>query len=264
LGTVDPYTQWGLYATIKLNNSWTVQLGMCAGNDVTPWEVQDPGCQPTGIAMIQYISPNNKFSFYGGGNTINNAAWGYNNLQQYVGTFQLNISDKWKTQQESWYMFQMHCPGQTGGPGSTAADPVPVGAADEPYGQGREANLNGHIAFQGYANGQIPVLPGYAPAWATVNYTYYRLGPNTFFTIRNEFFDDIDGERTGYATLYSEHSIGITWWPCKLMTVRPEFRFDHSYGTHGNSLDPVDEAKPFDNGTRRNQCTAEFDVIYHF
>jgi len=26
----------------------------------------------------------------------------------------------------------------------------------------------------------------------------------------------------------------------------------------------VDEAKPFDNGTRRQQFTAEFDVIYFF
>ena len=28
---------------------------------------------------------------------------------------------------------------------------------------------------------------------------------------------------------YSEHSIGITWWPDKLITIRPELRYDHSY-----------------------------------
>jgi hypothetical protein len=85
-----------------------------------------------------------------------------------------------------------------------------------------------------------------------------------FFTVRNELFDDNDGQRTGYASLYSEHSIGITWWPSKLITVRPELRFDHAYGTHGISIDPVNEARPFDNGTRSSQFTAQFDIIYHF
>jgi hypothetical protein len=55
------------------------------------------------------------------------------------------------------------------------------------------------------------------------------------------------------ATVYSEHSIGITWWPNKVLTVRPELRFDHSY--HG---------KAFDNDVRHNQAMASFDVVWHF
>jgi hypothetical protein len=130
-----------------------------------------------------------------------------------------------------------------------------VTAPDEPASQ---------LGGMGYTDAQYPVHPGYADEWATLNYTMFRLGPSTFLTVRNEAFDDNDGNRTGYATLYSEHSVGITWWPSKLITIRPELRFDHSYGTHGTANDPTDEAKPFDNGTRRNQYTAQFDVIYHF
>jgi hypothetical protein len=251
----DPYCQWGLFGTLKLSKNWIVQGGVAAGNDVTPWETQDPGTQPTGTVMVQYQSDNNKFSFYGGGNAINNAQWGFNNIQQYVGTLTYKFNDKIWTSHETWYMYQEKCPGQTGGPGSTFGHPVPVTAPDEPLSQ------NGGL---GYTDASIPVHPGYADEWATLNYTMFRLGPSCFLTIRNEAFDDNDGNRTGYACLYSEHSIGITWWPDKLITFRPEIRWDHAYGTHGSSIDPQDEAKPFDNGTRRNQFTAQFDVIYHF
>jgi hypothetical protein len=97
-----------------------------------------------------------------------------------------------------------------------------------------------------------------------LDYTMYRITPNLFLIFRNELFDDEDGQRTGYATLYSEHSVGLTWWPCSIITVRPELRYERTYGTHGSSMDYVDEAKPYDNGTRRQQVTAQFDVIYHF
>jgi Putative beta-barrel porin-2, OmpL-like. bbp2 len=251
----DPYCQWGLFASLKLNKNWVIQGGISAGNDVTPWETQDPGCQPTGAIMVQYQSDNNKFSFYGGVNAFNNAQWGFNNLQQWVGTLTYKFNDYIWTSHETWYMYQENCPGQTGGPGSRYGSPVPVLASDEPLGQ------NGGL---GYTDGQIPVHPGYADEWATLNYTMFRLAPSLFFTIRNEVFDDNDGNRTGYATLYSEHSVGFTWWPSKLITVRPELRFDHSYGTHGSAIDPVNEDRPFDNGTKSSQFTAQMDVIYHF
>jgi hypothetical protein len=241
----DPYCQWGLFGTLKLNKLWTVQFGVAAGNDVTPWELQDPGTQPTFTAMVQYQSPNGKFGFYGGGNAINNAQWGFNNIQQYVGTFTYKINDKIWTSHESWYMYQEGCPGQ---PSKIA--PLGVAAPDEPKG--------------GPTDAQIPVHPGYAAEWATLNYTQFRLGPSTYLSVRNELFDDMDGNRTGYACLYSEHSIGITWWPSKLITIRPEVRYDRAYGTHGSSTDIHDEGRPFDNGTRRQQVTAQFDVIYHF
>jgi len=81
----------------------------------------------------------------------------------------------------------------------------------------------------------------------------FRLGPATFFTVRNELFDDIVGERTGYTSLYSEHSIGLTYWPNALITIRPELRFEHAY-----------QAYAYDNGTRKSQFTAQCDVVFHF
>jgi len=227
LYSFDPYTQEGIFATVKLNNQWTVQAGLADGGDVAVWS-KDPGVQPTGTLMVQYTSQNNKFGFYGGANQFNNANWGYNNLQQYVGTFTYKFTDKIWTTWETWYMYQKNAP--------TAA----MAAAE-----------NGGTAPP--VNASYPVKPGYAPEWATLDYIMYRLGPSTFLTLRNEVFDDIVGQRTGYNTVYTEHSIGITYWPNKLITFRPEVRFDHSYA----------EAA-YDNGTRHNQVLASFDVIVHF
>ncbi len=217
----DPYTQEGIFTTTKLNANWTVQAGIANGNDVAIWQ-KDPGNQPTGTVMVQYTSSNNKFSFYGGANSFNNGTFGYNNLQQYVGTLSYKFNERIWTSWESWYMYMNHA---TTGP--TAAVP--------------------------YQNGFFPVKAGYAPEWASVDYVMIRLAGNTFFTIRNEIFDDIVGSRTGYATVYTEHALGLTWWPTKLITIRPELRFEHSYA-----------AMAYDNGTRHNQVTLGADVIFHF
>jgi hypothetical protein len=245
----DPYCQWGLFATLKLNQNWTIQGGISAGNDVTPWETQDPGCQPTGSVMVQYQSSNGKFGFYGGDNAFNNAKWGFNNIQQEVGTLTYKFNDRIWTSHESWFMFQNGCPGQFSSTGAT----LPALAVQDPN--------------TPYTDGQVPVHPGNTHEWATLNYTMFRLAPNLFFTVRNELFDDCDGQRTGYATLYDEHSLGFCWWPNSLITFRPELRYDHSCGTHGGQGGPtpgIDEAKPFDDGARRQQFTAQFDVIYRF
>ena len=62
-----------------------------------------------------------------------------------------------------------------------------------------------------------------------MNYTMFRIARNAFFTVRNEYMNDRVGARTGFATQYSEHAIGLTYWPDKIITIRPELRFDHSY-----------------------------------
>ena len=221
LYTFDPYTMEGIFTSTKLNDQWTVQAGLANGNDVALWQ-KDRGNQPTGVLMLQYVSKDNKFSFYGGANSFNNGDFGYNNLQQFVGTLSYKFNEKVWTSWETWYMFMHHA---TTGP--TAAVP--------------------------YQNGFFPVKAGYAPEWATLDYTMFRLGPGTFFTVRNEIFNDIVGQRTGYNTVYTENAVGITYWPDKLITFRPEIRFDHSYAKAA-----------YDNGSRHNQLVGSFDIILYF
>jgi hypothetical protein len=217
----DNYTQTGIFTTTKINNQWAVQIGLSNGTDVALWQ-KDPGNQPTGTVMIQWVSPNQRDSIYAGDNAFNNGEFGYNNLQQIVGTWTHKFNDKIYTATEALYMYMN--------------DATTHPTKDVPF-----------------QSGSFPVKPGYAPEWGIVNYTMFRIAPAAFFTVRNEFYNDIVGSRTGHATSYSEHSVGVTWWPDKIITLRPELRFDHSYDTAA-----------FENGTRRNQFVASMDFIIHY
>jgi len=217
----DDYCHEGIFTTTKLNAQWTLQLGIDGGTDVAIWQ-DDPGRQVTGDVMVQWIAPNQMDSVYAGANSFNKGNFGYNNLQQYVGTWTHKFNDKVYTATEAWYMYMND-------------------AIDHPTKE---------VPFQ---SGSFPVRNGYAPEWAVVNYTMFRISRDAFFTVRNEYMKDKVGSRTGFATDYSEHAIGITWWPDKLITIRPELRFDHSYA-----------ARAYDNGTRHNQLVFTTDVIFHF
>jgi Putative beta-barrel porin-2, OmpL-like. bbp2 len=217
----DDYCHEGIFTTTKLNAQWTLQLGIDGGTDVAIWQ-DDPGRQVTGDVMVQWIAPNQMDSVYAGANSFNKGNFGYNNLQQYVGTWTHKFNDKIYTATEAWYMYMEN-------------------AIDHPTKE---------VPFQ---SGSFPVRNGYAPEWAVCNYTMFRISRDAFFTVRNEYFKDKVGSRTGFATDYSEHSIGITWWPDKLITIRPELRYDHSYA-----------ARAYDNGTRHNQLVFTTDVIFHY
>jgi hypothetical protein len=73
--------------------------------------------------------------------------------------------------------------------------------------------------------------------------------------------------------MYCEDAIGITWFPNKLIMVRPEIRFEHSFKHDGlasssanfNSSGEVIHADgAYDNGTRQSQVTAAIDMTIHF
>src|SRR5205809_5452128 len=66
---------------------------------------KDPGNQPTGTVMIQWVAPNQMDSIYAGDNAFNNGEFGYNNLQQIVGTWTHKFNDKIYTATETLYMY---------------------------------------------------------------------------------------------------------------------------------------------------------------
>lgn len=175
--------------------------------------VHDPGRQATGDFMVQWQSDDNRDSVYAGPNQFNNAKSGYNNLQQFVATWTHKFNDRWWFTWESWYMY--------------------MNGVLDPTGQTSRI-LNTH-------------------EWATVLYFEYRISDNMFLSLRNEAFDDCDGQRTTYKTLYSEHAIGVSWWLNSMIQFRPELRFEHSYD--GNA---------YDNGTRNHQASFIMDFIVHW
>jgi hypothetical protein len=101
----DNYTQTGIFTTTKINNQWTVQLGISNGTEVALWQ-KDPGNQPTGTVMIQWTSPNQCDSIYAGDNAFNNGEFGYNNLQQIVDTWTHKFNENIYTATEALYMYR--------------------------------------------------------------------------------------------------------------------------------------------------------------
>jgi hypothetical protein len=86
-----------------------------------------------------------------------------------------------------------------------------------------------------------------------VNYMEYQASPHNYISIRNEYFDDMRGQRTGFRTPYTEHLLGWGHWMGSTVLFRPEMRFEHAY-----------DASPYDNATRRSQFTLASDVILFF
>jgi hypothetical protein len=81
-----------------------------------------------------------------------------------------------------------------------------------------------------------------------VNYLTYALTPRLSTTTRVEFFDDPQGQRTGFKGLYSTLTAGLSFKPRKAITLRPEVRFDYN-----------DDSRPFEN--KRGLVTAASDII---
>jgi hypothetical protein len=237
----DDYTVWGIWTGTKLSASWLLQVGLCCGSDTAPW-VKDPGAQPTGSVMVQYISPAGHDSFYVGMNTFNNGHFGFNNLQECIESYSHKFNDLWWTTFEAQYMYQK---------GSST-----VPTTDVPF-----------------VDGFFPTKDGYVWAGGILNYTCYRFAPNAFLTIRNEYWDDPDGFRSGYSSPYYEGSVGITWWMNKLVVFRPELRFEHDFkanslesasGSDNSTGVPTVMPGAYDNGLKNSQLTLMCDITIHF
>ena len=90
----DPYCQEGIFTTTKSTNCSIDNSTEIFRRRRRPIWQEDPGRQVTGTVMIQYTTPNQMDSFYFGDNVINNGQFGYNNMQQVVGTWTHKFNDK--------------------------------------------------------------------------------------------------------------------------------------------------------------------------
>ena len=71
---------------------------------------------------------------------------------------------------------------------------------------------------------------------------------------RSEIFRDNNGVRTGYATNFSEFTLGLIYKPKSYIWIRPEARYDFTNGG----------TKAYNDGTRSSQFTLAIDAILLF
>ena len=224
LYAIDPFTDTGVIATIKLSDQWLVQGGITGGHDVALWTSD---AKPSGTACLNYTTKSVNDNFYVCANGINNGKYAYNNLQQYDGTWYHKFSKTWHMATESWYMYERDVPA-----------------------------LGGTIQPEKGANAAY-CLPGEqrctAPEYAAVNFLQKELSGHDFLSFRSDFLDDKKGQRTGYATRYTENTIMWGHWFGTTVQLRPELRFERAW-----------DAAAYDDGRKHNQLTAASDLIFHF
>jgi hypothetical protein len=111
LYTIDPFTDTGAIASLKLSKQWTVQAGISAGHDVAPWTSD---AKPSAIACVNYSTASNHDNFYVCANGINDGKYAYNNLQHYDATWYHRFNAKWHMATEAWYMYERQVPNVAG------------------------------------------------------------------------------------------------------------------------------------------------------
>ncbi|MBO0858337.1 MAG: outer membrane beta-barrel protein [Chloracidobacterium sp.] len=228
--TFDCFTQTGVNAAVKLNNSFTVLGGVHAGTDVAPW---NGAAHPSALLMLRWVSKSNNDSIYGGIDSINNGRFKgfHDNLQQsnITWTHRFNEKGTFLSATEAYYIFQSN------------------------------ALVGGTVNFGPprpwfRLTGPGAPISGNAPAIGVVNYTPIKISEHSFITLRLiDFLVDVKGERTGFATTLASWTVGLTHRFGKLITIRPELRYEYAFS-----------ARPYDNGRRNKQLMFAADAIFRF
>jgi hypothetical protein len=237
--TFDNYTNTGLMTTTQLNRNWILQLGVTAGTDSMPWNGRnDPGVQPSFTGCLRWNSNSSNDSVYGCANGINNGTWGYNNLQQFVMTYYHKFNERLHVSWETLYMFQRGVANLTQTGGSYANTPF--------------ANIQRNAPNQAVCN-DAQAQTCRSQSWGSVAYLNYRVNDNNNISLRGEYYDDMNGQRTGTRTRYANLAIGLQHFITPSIIFRPEI------GTY-NSLD----RRAFDSQSRRSSVIAAADIVFRF
>lgn len=226
--TFDAYTQTGVNTAIKLNNQWTVLLGVHSGNDVMPWN--EARHIPTALAMLRWVSRDNNDSLWGGVDSFNGGSFkgDHDNLQQFNLTWSHRFTEQFFTMTEGYYIYQYDAA------------------------QGGTCNFGPPRSFGG-GGGCGPIIPGKSSSIGLVNYTEVKVSDKDYISARTDYLNDINGQRTGYTTRYMSFTLGLAHQFNNLIQVRPEVRYESAF-----------KATPYDLGTSKSQTTAAVDMIAKF
>jgi len=226
--TFDTFTQTGVNAAIKFNDTWTVQLGLNSGNDVATWT--NAASNPTLLALLRWVSDDNNNSLWGGINSLNGGKFkgNHTNLQQFNLTWSHRFTEKFFTETEAYYIYQRDAA------------------------KGGTCNF-GPIRSFGGGGGCGATIPGYSSSIGAVNYIEYKIQEKNFMSFRTDYLDDPQGQLSGFATAYMSWTLGLTHVVSSLVSVRPELRYETAF-----------DATPYNNGTKKTQALFIIDAIVRF
>jgi len=266
----DNYTNEGLVASLAATKQLTLQLGVVSGTEAAIWHMgekqnnpdpnplypgstflKDPGAKPSLVACARYTWNNGSDDLYPCMDGINDGVWGYNNLQWYGLTYYHKFNDQWHL---SYEIYDLH--------------------------QRKVANINNPTAAAAVAGGGTPFSPQYMPvnapnaaqcnnssdltctatAIGTVAYLNYQFSPLDNISFRPEFYDDMQGQRTGVKTRYVNFGIGWQHWLSPQIELRPEVDYDYALNKDAFNANPTSGIAP----DRRYTALGAMDAIVHF
>jgi hypothetical protein len=235
LFTYDTYTQTGCMFSCQMTNRLMIQAAIQSGTDMAPWY---PGATPTLFAGCRWVSEDNNNAFYTCLNNWNNSHFryfyqdghlaGHDNFNYIVSTYEHRFSKKIHTKTEAYYMWQVNA--VVGGTPSF-----------------------GPVHEFGGGGGFGKFLPGTSKTYGVLNYTPIQLSDRDYFVIRNEWWRDERGERSGFPTNYSSHALALSHQFNDVLMVRPEIGFYHSY-----------DVPAFDLGKKNSLLIYGFDLTLRF
>src|SRR5262249_52711935 len=272
LNTFDNYTHNGIQATLALNQNWFLQLGVEMGTDTSIWNyratvpnpfpnpvfpgttmLKDPGAQPSVTACVRFQTDRADDNVYACANGINNGTWGYNNLQAYGLTWYHKFNDRLHFAWETYTYSQNNV--------LNAADPAGIIAnGGFPFTPANGIRFNA----PNFAQCSDPnALTCTARVLASVMYWNYKAGPLDNLTLRLEYYDDEQGQRTGTRTRYSDIGLGWQHWFSPQVEIRPEISYYRSWnapafnGNFNATPVPIPPSKSY-------MWMAAADLIWHY
>lgn len=270
--TFDNYTNTGIEMTTSLNKNWILQFGVTVGTEAMPWHwgdtivnpfpnqvfpgttmLKDPGAMPSITGGLRWTSDSGNDDINLVADGINNGTWGYNNLQWYGMTYYHKFSDQWHLSYEIYTLSQRNDLNEN----NPTAQAI-IAANGYPFGSPQITTGNGP------AFAQCPALEVTCTARSlgTVAYLNWKFTPLDNLSIRPEFFDDFEGQRTGVKTRYVDFGVGWQHWLSPQIEFRPEVTYYRSLDApafNGNF-----NAVPVIAPTRNYALIGAADVIWHF
>ncbi|WP_158918394.1 outer membrane beta-barrel protein [Caulobacter sp. S45] len=268
--TFDNFTNTGVMATLALTKNLWVQAGIVAGTDTFAGNAgvnrtnpfpnpiypnstfkKDPGAIPSFSGCVRYQTSDANTDIYACINGINSGTYGYNNLQWKGFTLYHKFTDKFHVAFETYNVHETNVPNvnnptvlnieSNGG--------TPFSGPNFRFNAPDGAQCNDHATLTCRSNVQ-----------AELAYWNYQLTPLTNLTLRTEYFDDMQGQRTGVATGYEGVAFGVQHWLSPQIELRPEiayYRADAGKAFDGNSNIGVPDA-------RQQELILSGDAIIHF
>jgi hypothetical protein len=281
--TWDNYTNTGVEATLALTKNWILQMGSTIGTEAMPWHwgqtipnlfvqagnadplypgttmLKDPGAVPSFTFGVRWTSSDGKDDVNIVADGINGGQYGYNNLQWYGLTYYHKFNDYWHIAVEAYNLHQNNVPNALN-PAAVAI----VAGGGTPFGP----NIMQFNAPNLAQCNNAAALTCTASAQAFLTYVNYSPNRLNNFSLRLEWYDDMEGQRTGTKTRYLNWALGWQHWLSPQVELRPEIAYYHSLDT--NAFNGNFNAVPASAGggiiapNKNFEWIAAIDLIWHF